>query len=304
MNSRSNFIKVIANHTIIFQVAGLQFFSLSRLENQNFYHRYKFNFGAVLILLSALVTGMLYAMVENPVKVGDENVLPSTVVYGMAVGLIFTLVLFSMAFSYAKTENSMKILTNFDEVMRIFTTKLNHKIEIEVFGRNFKRACFSVFITIFIVTSLYLIFLFGSKTKAQWIFYSIFFVIIELYFEIIFLRFVFFTMLVNFNLKSLENFVVKLHKNLNSIVVIPKSFSPKQFDSDNYFEVAMSLKKIYGLILMSTKLINEICGPLNTFTVIGIVFALLTDGFQIYLWYKKEISSDEVFGEILKSLKF
>ena len=59
----------------------------------------------------------------------------------------------------------------------------------------------------------------------------------------------------------------------------------------------MTLKKIYGLIFESTKLVNAVCGPLNTFVVIGVVFGSLKDAYKIFLFFKNEISSDDVLGK-------
>jgi hypothetical protein len=279
MSSTSNFFKVISNHTIIFQLAGLQFFTLNAEDNQKFLRKHKFNLGAVLMIFSCFLVGISYAIVEEPLSHGDKvlSKANSTFAYTFTIFSVVGLMVFSMLFAYAMTRKSMKILTNFDEVSRIFTNNLNSPIEYETFSRKYRRVSILVFVIASIVTAVYLIALASSKTKAQWILYSIFFVIVNLFFEIVFFRFIFLTMLVNHNLKNLEAVIDKIQKNMNAIVVTTKSFGIGHIRNDDHFEIAMTLKKIYGLIFVSSKLINEVCGPFNTISVGFAVVSLLSD---------------------------
>jgi hypothetical protein len=84
---------------------------------------------------------------------------------------------------------------------------------------------------------------------------------------------------------------------MNAIVVTTKSFGIGHIRNDDHFEIAMTLKKIYGLIFVSSKLINEVCGPFNTISVGFAVVSLLSDSYQIFLYSMSKIAGEDVLGE-------
>ena len=211
--------RALSSQTIIFQLTGLQFFSLNS-ENRNFCQKYKYSFGAALLLFTTLITAILF--IKRNLFSSPEEL---SAVSSLQIYIILLFVIFSMSYSLVKSKSAFKFFKNLEEVLKTFESCFNFTLDYEAFGRKFSKVCCFVFLIIFGITGTFLIFLYRSNANKFLSLYTFIFMLVFLFSVIVFIRFIFFTMLIDFNLSNFERFIRKIKQNLNVNIVTTKNGS-------------------------------------------------------------------------------
>ena len=303
MEDKSNLFKALARHTILFQIMGLQFFALDKINTRNFFKKHKYNFGIIIFFLTSVIAVFSYIS-SNFRKRYDDDIGTSLVLDDFAgLNVIFCMIS-KVSFSFAMRHKTRKIFFYLDSISKIFSAELNLNLDYEKFGRNFTKV--SIFFWLVILASTIIVF-FSLTREAffdEWIIFTICVAITYLFFETSLIWFVFFTMLIKFQLVNMEKFLVRFRENLLMISNIQKSCREVRITisetKSNNFDCLMSIKRIYGLVLKTMILINNVCGMLNALLIVLIVMAQINVSYQIFLWTKGEQSNQEIKGTFSK----
>jgi hypothetical protein len=302
MEKKSNLFKSLSNHTIIFQVMGLQYFSLEKAKNRNFLQIHKYNLGGVFILLAAMAAAVAYILLGHR-RTDDNTFMPTLLMDDFLTVYVIVFISFSMIFSLVKTPKTRKIYLNFEKISKIFSKDLNINLDYERFGKQFRNVCWFVVSIIVILTVIALAIYIRHDIDGETVFYMTLLLIGNAFLETCFFWFIFYTMLVNFHLKHIQTFLIdfkeKLRKTSNSKIVLNET-RITVVDYKNHFEVMMKLKEIYGIIFTSKKMIVDVCGLLNSFQITGVMCICVNSTYQTFLWYKNEVPTDEIIGRFLK----
>ena len=303
MQDKSNLFKALANHTILFQVMGFQFFALDKMNSRNFFEKHKFNFGTIVFVLAA-ATAVFSYISSNFRKRYEDGIATSLVMDDFASLNVMFCMISKISFSFAMRHKTRKIFLNLDSISKIFSAELNLNLDYKAFGKKFSKVCILFWCVILASTIVVFIFLTRESLFDEWVIFTLFVVISYLFFETSLIRFVFYTMLIKFQLVNMEKFLVRFRENLFMITNIQKSCREVHItiseNKSNNFDSIMSFKRIYSLILKTMILINNVCGMLNALLIVLIVMAQINVSYQIFLWTKGEQTNHEIKGKLGK----
>lgn len=270
----------------IFQIFGLQFFSLNELssdEGVSWRTRWKKAIYFVLYLSYLIVQNLM--SIKDVHKLNCDESVNCIIIHVVEYGTLlafFAAEIITVILSYMSTEHHKKIFVNLSESHRLFTGQLYRKLKY----RSFKLKVLpklSVFGILFFV-AVYLIK--QDRQEHLQIEVSNFNITATLTVAFAGLQFVFYAELINFYLEHLEGSIRNLQKKIE-IYNLSKRISIKLRSSvgceEEVLRKMLVVRKIYGIIWYTTYLVNLCLGKillmLLTLTVIGCT----AFGYKIFL---------------------
>lgn len=290
--------------SIIFEVLGLQYFSLNSLTLKNLKDHPSW-FRRIHVILTVIVTFLLacYFIILNsdldvdPNKLTAKNVMTFAIQNTMDVGLI---VVFCASFiqAYASTKKIKKIYVNFKEIAQLSQQEFKTTFD-------FKKLKWHLLKRLFIVVSFFLfLHSFASVIKVKTSKDSfemlmggllLFFLIITSF------KYVFYVIMINEQLRFLEKIIqgfvetrpISTIDSLQFQIVNPKPY--KSFD--NSLLKLIASRKIYNKIYASGNLVNESHGFMILCSIVNLVITLTAQGYKTFVIAVSGMDSHKMIGK-------
>lgn len=299
MPEKSNILKSLSTHTIIFQITGLQFFALDRLRSSTFIRKHKFNFGIIFVILSLAVSKILLIhLVKEKQKRDGQNV-TSSFKQIISNSIVLGTILLLMIHSYVKTKKAKSVFISLDQASKLFSKNLNSDLNYSRLGRELKRFSLSILIVYLVIKLIFLllVYKFGSQYSVLLTFCTF---LPHLFIITCFVRFMFYVLLVRFHVEYIETVLKRIRDKRNPIMVVNKIFwhlqdKPMAFvKSNDNIDFFLGLKKIYGILTKATDAVNNVCGFANVILLGLIILANINGGYKLILSLTKHTEFDEI----------
>lgn len=250
----------------IFQVLGLQNFSIKNLQKQGeLKTRVKFIIYSIVLLIIVAIQNFTSIAIkytkESPHNDKVKKSLLSNVleiVIGFAVFVVTTAIQVS---SLLSTCNQRQILLNIQEIAETLENRLKYTVNY----RNLKiRAFYKIVITtIFFIVALALVNYIDNILNLMFSFLIILFVGVQ---------FSFYADLINWNLCVLEKTLGELSKLKDSKVFVVQSKFNSNVHSESFHRTLIAIKSIYMMVWETSELINKSFGrQILLFMVVNVI---------------------------------
>jgi hypothetical protein len=275
--------KELNNSLFIYEIMGLQYFSLKSLNYKNYKHpptffRVVLMFFLIAIILLLMIT---YVVKDHKVVEGNltaKNVLMFAVHHLMNFGLILVTCT-SIIQSYTSDLQVKMIYINFKEILQIsqqeFGSVWDFK-KVKVSARK-RMICMSVFIILLHGTVMLM-----KIGSSEIIFKMLLGLFPVLFFLMISNKFIFYVTLINYQLKLLITLLTQTFQSIKIIDNINCHLKPKKFNEDSLNKLRTA-RKVYNLIQENASLTNESNGLTILIMFVGLVVALTVSGFEIFV---------------------
>lgn len=293
MIKTSSFGNSLSRSTTLFQLVGLQYFSLDSDSFHDGFHqrtkiskKHKFSFVVNASLLSFQFFGIWYA-IQLEKKVQQTESVNTGLTIQFIVYVLMTLVAEIVIINaFRATEGVKNIFCNFEKISKIFENELNTKLDYVCFARSFEKKLLAMALTFLGLTVLILAFIFyhNQSNIFIWALMSIYPYFIA---EVLFCYFLFFILLVNENLNYVKRVLAKLHTATHDSPIM--SFrvisiqATKIKKCEELFNTIVKLKRIYISLCETTEIINKLFGLPIMIELIIFVLGNISAGYKVYL---------------------
>lgn len=302
MPEKSDLFKALSTHTIIFQLIGLQFFTLDGINSRKFLTKHKYNLGIIFVVLMLIAFSAIYLVEKSKEKQDKPNVATSTIMHHISMINMICCTVISMVQSFLVKAKVRKIFFNLQSVAKIFSKNFNCDVDYSVLGREFKNFCFGYFLFYAVLSLALVAFLLGYGSGTSGIMWNILLLCPYSFLIICFIRFVFFVMLIKFHVVQFERIIKSMQKCSHPYIRADNILRDYRIKIDRSpaveFEFVMGLKKIYGIIVRTTRTVNFVCGIINLMILFLIVFATINGGYKVFLSSKNDITLEQLGGLI------
>lgn len=276
----------ISGVTIIFQLIGFQYFSIdSKLFREKFHDKkeiskkHKFLLAFSLFLVSVQSVGV-YQIISMEIRIEqNENVNTGLRVQFTAFMAMIVVILATLIYFIANTENLKQIFCNFDKISSIFANDLNVKVDYESFTAKFKHTMIGVNLSFSIAATLAFCLLthVNSPRMFLWAILSLY----PYYFMLhTFCYLMFFALLVRENLISMKRVLEKLHA-MRFQAINFQTISDKK--NDELLKSVHKLKRIHVTLCDTTAMINHVCGFPIMIQLLIVVIGCIASSYKLYL---------------------
>lgn len=287
---------------VLFELMGLQFFSLKLLTRENMNDRPSFlRFFHMVILLVFVSTLMVVFMASNSYAITEENVTAKNVLNfaisnSMNVGLILV-VSTSIIQSFMSTRCVKKIFLNVKDIMKLYRQELDVIID---FRRIKKSTLKKVLLVILFFISTH-----GTvtliKRNSNNAFPLLLGAIPVFFLHVVVFKFTFYVGMINSQLFFLNKMLGNISTCHQPIKFIDNvSFPVTQIKSIKLFDDPLkklrTLRRIYNIIYENGTLINNSNGLTILVMFINIVISLTASGYQAFVIVIGGLSPDTVPG--------
>lgn len=278
--------KELNNFLFLFEVFGMQFFSLKHLTKKNYKDKLPFARKIQMILLSLFIISLvacfsIFNMEENiNIKATPKNVLTKAIQTYMRFCLVIVIIMSAIQ-SCASTQNIKLFYINMQEIAQLGFSNFNLRFNFKAF---IKAAWikFAIMLMFYATMHTIVIALNTREFNAIGAILSIFFVIV---FKMIIFKFVFYVCLVNYQLEFLKllldsTFIyqpVKIIDNINYHLLHVKPLKPAESSLRKILKSRMIFNKIYH----NGKLVNESIGLTMLSLLISSVVTLTSSGYEV-----------------------
>ncbi|CRK88195.1 CLUMA_CG001976, isoform A [Clunio marinus] len=287
----------------IFEIVGLQFFSLKSIADKNFMDRPSTGRKVFVIVLIVVITFMTILFLSKNDRINTKNVTAKNVVMFsirnfMNVGLIFV-VCSSIIQSYLTTHKAKIYFKNVKEISKILENEFgvvsNFK---DIRNQTWKRFLLSfLFYNIVHITN-------GIFTKDLQDFLNKSLGIIPLLYLWMFtFKFVFHVKLINHQLKTLQKMLQNIFKyqplKIIDAVNIPQiSIIKPMKPSLDLLRHLQGLRKIYNIIYANSILVNECFGITILVLLCNIIIALTVCGYETFIFMLGELENSKTIETV------
>lgn len=274
--NKFNLYKALSASTILFQVVGLQYFTLDGMKSQSFVQKHKYNFGIFIIVMILVAFGAGYWMLfENEYDSKEmfvKNIVTIIILQSISIAALISTIILSMINAYTSDRKTQNIFMNFEKISIIFSQNLNYRLDYSMMVTKFRKFNM-IFWFMFIVSSaVFLLFMFFAPNSTSLFFlWSVTLIFPYIFLDACFIRFIFFTSLMKFHVDHFEKYLHTLQQQRFCM------------QTKNKKEVLTYLKAIYGIMFRTSELINSVCGFTNVILLGLIVFAVSASGYYIFL---------------------
>lgn len=294
----------LSGATTIFELMGLQFFSVSFEPLEERFHssqqvskKHKFLFLITVLALSLQGAGIVYAISLEDYTQQDDNVRTALTVQFITYILMVVVSLISVLHALRVTKKTKQAFCNLKKIFKIFTNELDERIDYTKFARRSKLTFLKA--TVCFVTQIVVVLVFIHQHDQSKIFLWAVLAIYPYFFlQVVNNYYIFFIMAVTENLRTIFKVLEKVHKmrkgmKMNVGVI---NFHAKPVD-DDLFNSLLKLKRIYGIIADTTGLINEVAGLPFMMQLFIMVVGNVSAGYKVYLSLMGDVSVERMGGE-------
>lgn len=252
------FVRDLAPSTTIYQVLGLQYFSIETLPR---YHNGKKSLKYKILLPGAL----MFVAIQNiavvfisiyKTKHTDENFLREI---NMLLAVLRTVIVSALLIlTFVTTEKQQEIYRNYEEISELAFRNLLDRINLKNFSRNFRRKRFMILLSQITLVGVY-VFIISKISKINLII-SVLFSYSGIFFCATPTKVMMFFDLLNFHLKFLQKTLKALVKSNASNYGSAGLIFVKPIRSGDLFHKLHTIKRIYSLIYKNSQLTNDCCG--------------------------------------------
>lgn len=299
--------KHLSGATVIFQLVGLQFFSLDAesftdkiIQKNQVSKKHKFFILITVLAMSLQGFGIMFAIQLEKQHGQNENVTTAITVQFVAYVMMLIVIVVSVFHAFCKMGKTKKIFCNFEKILITFVNELDTKIDYANFARRSMLSFYKVtFSFVLLAVSLHVfVYSYNQSNVFLWAVLTIY---PHFFLEVVDVYFMFFIMLVTENLKTLLEVLLKIHKLRGSTDInIGLHFYVKdgRKKNDEMFNDIQKLKRIYGILADTTCLINEVMGLPFMIQLVLMVLANVSAGYKIYLSFMGDVPVERIGGKI------
>lgn len=298
----------LSGMTTIYEIMGLQFFSLSSVSLQDGFlqedrvsKKHKF---LILITVTALlvqITGIGSAIWLEKQNQQNDNVTTGLIVQFTAYSMMVFVVAVSILHSFAMTKQTKKIFRNFMKTSKIFAVELDEKIDDANLARRIKLSFIRVSSCFVVLTVLLLAFIYQHNQTNVFL-WAVLVIFPHFFLNVVDNYFMFFIMIVNENLKTIAKVLAKFQKMREtkklSIVTTHLYVKTERRSYDETFNSLLKLKRIYGIIADTTSLINKVMGLPFMLKLVLMILGNVSAGYKIYLALMGDVPVERIGGEV------
>lgn len=285
MKQKSNFESELKSCLIVFQLLGLHLFSIkgiSKLRN-NHQRGLTWVFFVYFVILMTFIVAVSVIAIEvgDPGNQTNQSIGSLIVILldGVSSVLFYGQSAMFLLFSLMSANDQYKVFLNLNSINEEFYFRVNTKLDYSKFKRSFHVKNFA-FIAIHTVGVILLAFS-VSESYIRWICEASAFVVNR---YILFL-FIFYTELIYFNLKNLENCLKKsidCHVSRNGSV-FPVRTVLRPCDSENFNKQLTSMKIIHLSLHKTIKIVNKSFGKQISVYLLQQMFTLMSAGYRLFV---------------------
>lgn len=283
------FSESIESCTEIFQIFGLQLFTVHANGESGFDRRSKLSkkhkasltFILFLILLQfcAIVFGMNLELQNQQNKnIATAFIIHFVSYFGMNVTIIAAVIN-----SYSKRIHLRDIFKNTEKIAKIIVIDLNTNFSFDKFSKNFKSTLLKV-TSVFACASLLALGFIFYHNQSNVFLWAVLSVIMQLFFVIIYLYFIFFVLLVRETLMVMNTILEKLKKSQElaklSFEIINNRKDTRRKASD-MFHTIFQLKKVYSILSEIVELVNYSFGVPIMMQLVNMIIANISAGYKV-----------------------
>lgn len=269
----------------IFELLGLQYFSITELNVDNFKKRPTFLRAIFMLVLITIVCSLMIFFVTNETsavegKVTAKNVIMYAVKRSFNLGMILVCCS-SIVQSFVSTKKMKKVFMNIRQVVEIAKVEFDVCVDFKRFKKSALRKLW--FLLLFFAT------IHGSVTLFYWneenLFIKMFFGAIPVVFLLIIVyKIVFFIALINYQLELLSDIItdifqyhpIKIIENINFHLTSVKTI-------EDPLEKSRFARKIFNIIFESGALINSSNGLTMLLMLSTLVISLTVSGYETFV---------------------
>lgn len=302
--------------TVLFQIFGLQYFSLSSKNfllptSKSLLHKFAFIFIILLVTIEVFGIGFVIDFERQQFEKEKNNntkVNNGFMIQYFSYFFMDFVVLAAAMHSWFTTVKAMKIYNNMDKIYKIFEGELGHTIKYDDFANKFKYIIISMIIIFTLVTISTLGFVFYHNQSSA--FYWALLVIFPYLFVILsFMKFIFYMQIIDLNLEGIVDILRRAYnlKQINRIEAITFNESEQsttQPENETIFDSVLILKKIYGILYETSIFVNEICGISSILQLITLIIGNTSAGYKVYLVSTLQLPVGRIGGEMNLNLFF
>lgn len=293
MSSKGDvFGKSLTSVTRIFQIAAVQFFTLTNSkENKEFGHKgTKVAKKFVLIFLSytSVVTVAAIILASRKLR-ADETMIQK--VNNSLTGAVWV---FELIYYFGVTTKTKLIYRKFEYISKIFAQRLKIDCDWIGFSRRSKKHFMKFYLISLMFASMIFVLMYIYQLSRIW-----YLLLVYLFYIIAsptILNFIFFIRLLNHNFQLMKKVLERLN-NLKgeSEAPVPVVRSITFRSANNIFSTIAMVKDIYGKLIEVADLINSVSAPIAIASFFIIVVGNSLAGYRCFLFLK----GDVYFGEVL-----
>lgn len=300
--------KSLSGTTAIFQLMGLQFFSLDTESLQDGFHqkeniskKHKALFAFSVLILSAEIFGIYYAITLEQSIFQRKNVKTGLTVQFTSYIMLVIVVGVSIVHSFLSTGKAKKIFCNFEKIWKIFNNELRENINYASFSERYKNTFIKISFFLFLFLTILFIFILRLN-HSNILLWTVLTMYPYFFMQVVYCRFMFHILFVKENLLRILEVLERLRKQHQSpktnllIFDFHVNLSSPSNVPDEVFETLVKLKRIYGILSETTSLINEINGPSFMSQLIVLVVCNISAGFKVYLTYMGDVPVERTGG--------
>lgn len=293
------FKESLSKVTFVFCIFGLQYFTIDckndcfGYRGNKITNRFKLYFALIASVLATEIGLLIWVTIITDVS-SKESSTHATILGQLTSITSIAFLLLSVIHSYRSTSEMKAIYKNCEDIHKIFEGSLGFDSNYDKFGKSFRK----------FLIKFWIVFAVFMPIQATFNFFHdpailqediIFFTVPYLFIIANVLRFIFFVMLVNHNIKRMKEFLeIKIKERS-----LRKQIFGKHLHEHDEFEVFKSLKEIYGLVWRLTNLANSVSGPTISVFFVLIIFANSTSGYMIFLATKGLLPIKDLGGSMI-----
>lgn len=305
----NNFREEISKATKLFRYFGLQYFALNEDDEVN--HRSNritkaqkifFAFFLASVSLHSISFVIFFIIFRMIVTTSIEDTSNDLKAQLFSIVFIVSTILVSVIQAFVSTPKIKKIFALSEEIWNIFAIKMNYEVDLKSFRKSFTKMCLLTVSALAVFTTALGIFTFYLIPSRFVLFcfapFTFFLILVNL------LRFIFFTMLINVNIKSLNLVLEQLSNQQN--LMERSNVRRKLFGSNNHAAPLLphslsrairASREIYALVWEMTELVNQVSGTMIAILVIVAALENTLGGYKIFLFIKNVVGFEETGSE-------
>lgn len=252
------FVRDLAPSTTLYQVLGLQYFSIETLPR---YHngekslKYKILLPGALTFVAIQNVAVVFISLYKT-KHTDENFLREI---NMLLAVLRTVIVSALLIlTFVTTGKQQEIFRNFEEISELAFRNLMDRINLKNFSRNFRRKRLIILLSQITLVGVYVYTI--SKISTVNLIISVLFSYSGIFFCATPTKVMMFFDLLNFHLKYLKTTLKALVKSNASNYGSAGLIFVKPVRSEDLFHKLQIIKQIHGLIYKNSQLTNDCCG--------------------------------------------
>lgn len=278
---------------VIFELIGLQYFSLKTLTRENMMQRPSVIRTIYMLILLVAFTALIsfFIMMDNEIErenITAKNVLMLAIHHSMNVGFIL-ITWTSLIQSFNSTQNVKRFFFNLKDILELYKTEFDVTL-------NYKRIKKTLWKRFAKMISFFLIVHVGTSVWHLRSYYDLFHMLIAmlpvLFLLMIIYKFMFYVNVVNRHLKFMGSLLEKSFSNQtkpNEVIPVKQLSSP-----EDPIRKLKAARKVYNLLYDNGMLVNESFGLTILIFLMMLVTNLTVSGYQIFVIVVGGLSLDQI----------